>query len=80
MPSLLKPITAVRCPISRRLVTVESCEDCKCVINIRRPWNHYIVKCDPGKAPSKQFKVKSPSELLTQEDVDEEADRILSLQ
>lgn len=48
MTSTLKPIQAVICPSLKRLVAVTECENCECLIEIRRPWRHFIVKCDIG--------------------------------
>jgi len=48
MVSTLRPVTAVMCPSIKRLVAVEDCKDCECVIDVRSPWRHYAVKCDIG--------------------------------
>jgi len=49
MTSTLKPIEAVMCPSIKRLVAVKDCEKCECVIEVRRPWRHFAVKCNIGE-------------------------------
>jgi len=48
MTSTLKPITCVRCPKNEALVTVSVCDKCEHVLEVRRPWRHFIVKCSYG--------------------------------
>ena len=48
MTSLLRPVEAVECPVNSRLVSVDECETCMNGIEIRRPWRHFVVKCDIG--------------------------------
>ena len=48
MTSFLKPVQAVLCPSLGRLVAVGECEDCECMIEVRRPWRYFVVKCDIG--------------------------------
>ena len=48
MTSTLTPITAVRCPKTDQLVPLSSCESCPHVIEVRRPWRHFAVKCSYG--------------------------------
>lgn len=48
MVSTLRPVEAVECPSIKRLVDVNNCENCECLIEIRRPWSHFIVKCAIG--------------------------------
>jgi len=48
MTSLLRPITAVKCPKTEKLVSIKTCETCEDLIEIRRPWRHFIVHCSVG--------------------------------
>lgn len=45
MMTTLRPIQGVNCPSLKRLVAVTECEDCECLIELRRPWRGFIVKC-----------------------------------
>lgn len=48
MVSTLRPITAVKCPLTDQLVAVTTCEKCPDVIEVRIPWRRFAVKCKPG--------------------------------
>jgi len=49
MTSSLKPITAVKCPITNELIAITVCDTCAHMIEVRRPWRHYIVECGLGE-------------------------------
>ena len=50
MTSLLRPYQAVKCPYPEfkpeTIVLVSKCENCEHCIEIRRPWQGWIVKCE----------------------------------
>jgi len=48
MPSTLKPVTAVKCPINEKLVSLDECEGCPNAIEVRIPWRHFAVRCKVG--------------------------------
>lgn len=54
MPTWLKPHKAVKCPDKDgALVSVGVCGECPHVLEIRRPWQGFIVKCAiKGKSDS----------------------------
>ena len=48
MASTLKPVKAVWCPSVDHLVPIDKCEECPSVIEVRRPWRHFAVRCRIG--------------------------------
>ena len=46
----LKPVTCVMCPASGEYRSTVYCEECcPAFIELRRPWRHWAIKCDPDK-------------------------------
>jgi len=48
MTSTLKPISGVKCPKDDILVSLGTCDKCEYMIEVRRPWRHFAVKCAYG--------------------------------
>lgn len=46
MVTLLRPHQAVKCPRSGNPVLVSECEVCEHVLEVRRPWRGFAVKCE----------------------------------
>lgn len=45
-PTYLRPHTCVKCPDKDgELVSVGNCAKCEYVLEVRRPWTGFIVKC-----------------------------------
>ena len=42
-----KPVECVLCPKSGLYVPTHLCPECPVVVEVRRPWRYYAVRCDP---------------------------------
>ena len=49
MVEALKPVDCVKCPVTGLYVPTDVCatNECGKFLELRRPWRHYAVKCDP---------------------------------